>query len=446
MCACVINADRMFPSAAISGIGTQARRSISLRLLPFVFILYVIASLDRVNVGYAALKMTHDLGFTDQVFGFGAGIFFVGYVLLEIPGALIVQRWGARRWIASILIVWGILTALVAHVHTPIQFYVLRFCIGLAEAGFFPGIMVYLKNWFRQEDRASAAALFLAAVPTSNILGSPIAGWLLGVQWYGIPGWRWLFLLEGIPAILFGLLTLMYLTDWPNEARWLTEPERSWIANELRGEAQKKDAPGSLAVWNVLRRREVLFLSATYFLAITGFYGFVFWLPTILKRTSGLANGTVTLLAIGPYLASLAAMLWIGWHSDRTLERRWHTAMPLFVAGAFLLFSLHFQSNLWLGYVSLIFVAVGVIGFLPTFWAMPTQYFAETAAASAIGIINLAGNLGGFVGPVGIGYLVSLTRSFALAMTFLAGTLLLAGITVLALPRPEAHSAARNAE
>jgi MFS transporter, ACS family, tartrate transporter len=418
----------------------QVRRTVAIRLLPFVFLLYIIASLDRVNVGYAALKMTRDLGFTDQVFGFGAGIFFIGYVLLEIPGALIVERWGARRWIASILIVWGVLTALVAHVHTPVQFYILRFCIGLAEAGFFPGIMVYLKNWFRQEDRAKAAALFLAAVPTSNILGSPFAGWLLGVQWYGIPGWRWLFIVEGIPAVVFGLLTLMYLTDWPNQARWLSEPEREWITNELRREKQEKGVHRSHAVLDVFRRREVLLLSAVYFFGITGFYGFVFWLPTILKRTSGLPFRTVTLLAIGPYLVSLVAMLWIGWHSDLTLERRWHTAIPLFLAGAFLAVTLHFHANLWLGYVSLIFVATGVIGFLPSFWAMPTQYFTETAAASAIGIINLAGNLGGFVGPVGIGYLVSLTGSFVTAMACLAGTVVLAGITVLALPRSTASS------
>jgi len=431
----------MLDGAPISQLGMRARRTIAIRLLPFVFLLYVIASLDRVNVGYAALDMSQSLTFSDRIFGFGAGIFFVGYVLFEIPGALIVERWGARRWIAGILIAWGILTILVSRIHTPVQFYILRFLIGLAEAGFFPGIMVYLRHWFREEDRARAAALFLSAIPTANIIGAPVAGWLLGVHWYGVAGWRWLFVVEGIPAMVFGFLTLVYMTNWPRDAHWLSDSEREWITNELCREKQGKGGLQSHNALDAFRSREVLLLSIVYFFGITGFYGFAFWLPTILKRMSGLPNMTVTLIAIGPYLVSLVVMLGIGWHSDLTSERRWHTATPLFLAGLFLAAALHFRANHWVGYASLVFVAVGVIGFLPSFWALPTQYLTETAAAAAVGVVNVAGNLGGFVGPMGIGYLVSLTGSFVPALACLAGALLLAGATVLLLPRPRASVA-----
>src|ERR1700726_2156248 len=205
----------------LSEEGEQARRRIAWRLLPFLFILYFVAYLDRVNVGFAGLEMSPNLGFTDRVFGLGAGIFFAGYFLFEIPGALLVERWSARKWIARILITWGLVTILVSMIHTPMQFYGARFLLGLAEAGFFPGIIVYLTHWVRPEDGARAGALFMTAIPVANVLGSPLAGWLLGVHWLGIPGWRWLFILEGIPAVLLGVVTLLYLTDWPRQAKWL---------------------------------------------------------------------------------------------------------------------------------------------------------------------------------------------------------------------------------
>ena len=226
----------------LSDVGQRARRRIARRLLPFLFILYFIAYLDRVNVGFAGLEMSHNLGFTDRVFGLGAGIFFVGYFLFEIPGALIVERWSARRWIARILISWGLVTILVSMIRTPAQFYGARFFLGAAEAGFFPGILVYLTHWFRHEDRARAGALFMSAIPIANVLGSPLAGWLLGVRWFGIPGWRWLFILEGIPATLLGIMTLLYLTDWPREAKWLPADEQEWIDGELQREKAAKAA------------------------------------------------------------------------------------------------------------------------------------------------------------------------------------------------------------
>src|SRR3990167_4727944 len=234
-------------------VAARARRRIARRLLPFLFALYIIAFLDRVNVAYAALGMTGDLGFSPEVFGFGAGIFFIGYFLLEIPGALLVEKWSARGWIARILITWGIVTLLVSLVKTAHQFYWARFFLGLAEAGFFPGIIVYLTHWFRSEDRAKAVALFMSAVPVSNILGAPVAGLILGVHWAGLPGWRWIFILEGIPAIIFGVITIFYLTDWPEQARWLPPEEREWIRTELEREKQEKKAIRSFTVWEELR-------------------------------------------------------------------------------------------------------------------------------------------------------------------------------------------------
>ena len=234
-------------------VAQRTRRRVGWRLLPFLFVLYIIAFLDRVNVGYAGLEMARDLAFSDRVFGLGAGIFSIGYFIFEIPGALIVERWSARRWIARILITWGLVTILVAAVHTPRQFYVARFLLGVAEAGFFPGLLVYLTHWFRYEDRAKAGAMFMAAIPMSNILGAPLAGWILSVRWLGLPGWRWLFVAEGIPAVLFGVLTLWLLTDWPREARWLPSDEREWLTEELRREKEAKARTAQWTVWQALR-------------------------------------------------------------------------------------------------------------------------------------------------------------------------------------------------
>src|SRR5205085_8990660 len=226
--------------ALSADVEQRARRHIARRILPFLLLLYIVAFMDRVNVAYATLEMSHDLGFSDRVFGFGAGIFFIGYVVLEIPGALIVERWSARRWIARIMISWGLMTILLAFVHTAHQFYLARFLLGAAEAGFFPGIIVYLSHWFRQEDRAKAVALFMIALPITSIIASPISGLLLGVKWLGLSGWRWVFIIEGLPAIVFGIATIFYLTDWPREAKWLADDECDWIERELESEKQIK--------------------------------------------------------------------------------------------------------------------------------------------------------------------------------------------------------------
>jgi len=411
----------------------RARLRIARRLLPFLWLLYVIAFLDRVNVAYAALEMTHDLGFSDRVLGLGAGIFFLGYVLLEIPGAVIVERWSARRWIARIMISWGIVTIFVGLVHTPRQFYAARFLLGAAEAGFFPGIIVYLTHWFRQEDRAKAVAMFMAAIPLSNIFGSPLAGQVMRLHWYGLPGWRWLFILEGVPALIFGVVTLFYLTDWPAQAAWLPKEECDWINGELAREKEQKAVAGSHTVWQALRHRDVILLTLIYFCGTTGLYGFTIWFPTILKRASGLSITGVTLVAALPYVVALAAMLVLSWHSDRAQERRWHTAGALFIGGAALLVATLLGSNVWTQLAFFIVFVAGVHAYQPVFWPLPSTVLRESAAAASIGLINSLGNLGGFVGPFVLGYLATRTGSFVPGLAWLVGSMFVGGALVLSL-------------
>src|SRR5689334_8660368 len=333
-------------SSPESGLGQRARRRIAKRLLPFLFLLYVIAFLDRMNIGAAALQMPHDLGFSDRVVGMGAGVFFVGYFLLEIPGALIVERWGARRWIARIMISWGLLTVFMAFIHTAHQFYAVRFLVGAAEAGFFPGVIVYLTHWFLYQDRAKAVAFFYAANPLSYVIGSPVAGLLLGLSWLGMSGWRWLFVIEGIPAILLGLITIWYLTDWPEKANWLREDEKTWITTELQKEKQAKKTVRTYGVLEAMRQRDVILLTVCYFCAMTASYGIAFWLATILKQLSRESDLKVTLLAALPYIAAFFVQQVNGWHSDRTRERRWHAAVPLFICGLALALAVNYRTNL----------------------------------------------------------------------------------------------------
>jgi ACS family tartrate transporter-like MFS transporter len=437
----------------ITEVGERARRRIVRRIMPFLFVLYIVAYLDRVNVGYAGLQMRGDLGFSDAVFGFGAGIFFIGYFLLEIPGSLIAENWSARGWIARIMISWGVLAICTGFIHSSTHFYIVRLVLGAAEAGFFPGIIVYLTHWFRYEDRAKAVAMFMAAIPISNILGSPISGLILRVHWLGLAGWRWLFIIEGAPAIILGVVTIFYLTDWPHQARWLPEDERDWITSELDREKHSKLHDSRALVpesrtfmgwgravirwigwvlWQAIRHREVTLLALAYFFIVTSVYGLNFWMPTILKRVSGSSDFKVTLLSAIPYCVGLAAMLVLGWSSDKTGERRWHTALPMLTAGAGLLLSLATQNNAGLAVSAFCVAAMGLNGYLPGFWALPTRLLSGSAAAAAIGLINSVGNLGGFVGPYIVGYLTK-AGSFFGGVLYLSISAIVAAGFILAL-------------
>jgi len=427
-----------------SEVAQRARRRIARRLLPFLFLLYVIAFLDRMNVGAAALQMPHDLGFSEGVIGMGAGVFFLGYFLLEIPGALIVERWSARRWIARIMISWGLVTVFMAFIHTARQFYVIRFLVGATEAGFLPGVIVYLTHWFRYQDRAKAVAFFYAANPLSYVIGSPLAGLLLGLSWLGMRGWRWLFIIEGIPAVILGVITIWYLTDWPEQAKWLRADEREWITAELQREKQAKHSRRSYRVWEALRHRDVILLTGSYFCAMTGSYGIAFWLPTILKRLSGKSDLKVTLLAALPYVAAFITQQVNGWHSDRTGERRWHAAIPLFVCGIALALAVFYGTNLMMSVAMFVVAGGAFYGFQPVFWAVPTLFLSESAAAASIGLINAVGNLGGLVGPLVIGYLASRMHSFSPGLLYLVASLFVSGLLMLAVGRQAAtHAPAR---
>lgn len=424
-------ATRGGPSTGADAVATHTRRLIALRLLPFLFVLYITNYLDRTSVAYAALEMSRDLGFSDRVFGMGAGIFFVGYVALQIPGALMVEHWSARRCITTIMIIWGSLTVLTGLVHTAGQLYAARLVLGAAEAGFFPGVVVYLSHWFIREDRAKATSNFMAAIPLSFIIASPMAGWIVGHHWLGVEGWRWLFILEGLPAVLLGGVAFFYLTDWPTQARWLRPQQREWIVQTL-----EKEQPANVGrvTWRqALSSRQVLLLAVAAFLAYFASYTLAFWLPTILKRLSGLSNQNIGLLGAIPYVASLIAMLINGWHSDKRGERRIHSAVPLFVAAIGLTGLLTLHGSLWLTMV--LFSMVGVVqSFLAPFWALPTEILGESAAATAVGFINAVASIAGFAGPYVFGYLNTRTGSFSAGLTAMLICCLAGGVLLLRAP------------
>jgi ACS family tartrate transporter-like MFS transporter len=404
----------------MSGSGQRARRRIAYRLLPFVFLIYIVNYIDRVNVSFANLRMSADLGFSDSVYGLGVGMFYLTYVLFEIPGAIIVERWSARRWIARIMISWGLITILTGFVHTTRQFYAVRFLLGIAESSFFPGMIVYLTHWFRLRERSRAIACLYAAVPASSLIGSPLAGWLLGVHWWRLAGWRWLFILEGIPAVVLGIITVFYLTDWPAQARWLPQDERDWLVNELQAELDAKNKIRNYTIMEAFCERRILGLIAVWFFALTGTLGTIYWIPTFVKRLSGFPDRTVTSLLLVPALMGIAGMLINGWHSDKTAERRWHTAIPLLVAALMFGLSMLARHHVPLAILFLLLGSGSVYAYYPTFWAIPTMLLSQSAAAATFGLINSIGQLGGFAGNSGIGFLNDRTHSLSASFGFIA--------------------------
>jgi ACS family tartrate transporter-like MFS transporter len=415
----------------------HTRRHIAVRLLPFVFLLYIINYLDRTSVAYAAIGMSRDLGFDDRVFGLGIGIFFLSYVALQIPGAILAQRWSAGGMICATMIVSGLLTALTAIVHTPAQLYLARFLLGAAEAGFFPSVIIYLGHWFIQEDRAKATSNFMAAIPVSLVIASPVAGWILSHNWFAIDGWRWLFFLEGIPAILLGIVAFCFLTDRPNQAGWLTAQQKQSISRKL--EQEKPLSRQSIGIGRALRSRTVLLLTTAAFLQYFIGYSVIFWLPTILKNRSGLSDAQVGLLGAVPYVVALFAMLFNGWHSDRNRERRWHAAAPLLIGatGLLSLISLPGSNAMSILLLSVICMAMA---FLPVFWAIPTEILSGSKAAVAVGTINALASLAGFAGPYAFGYLKTETGSFVAGFVVLIFCAIAAGILMLLTPAGQSRA------
>jgi ACS family tartrate transporter-like MFS transporter len=415
--------------------GASARSRIAWRLLPFLFLLYVANYLDRTNIAYATLGMKGELGLNDSVFGTASGIFFIGYFALQIPGALLVERWSARCLLALTLITWGCLTALTGFVRTPHELYGARFLLGAAEAGFFPGVIVYLSHWFIYEDRAKAVARFMSAIPIAYILGGPLAGAILGVHWLDIPGWRWLFLLEGVPAVVLGIVTLFVLPDRPNEVEWLAPNEREWIVSRLAEERRAKAHTEEMSILQALRHPPVIILTLGLFFCYTGGYIFWFWMPTLLKRMTSWSDMQVGWMGAIPFIAGLIGMLALGSSSDRARERRWHFAVPQLTAavGLTMWFVLPHSNTLLLVVFTLI--GFGTVSYLPAFWALPSAFLTSSAAAAAIGFINCTASIGGFVGPKIFGDLSQRTGSFNSGFVFMIACWIIASVLVLLCPR-----------
>jgi ACS family tartrate transporter-like MFS transporter len=421
------------PEAA-DRIGARVLRKLAWRILPFVVLLYFVSFLDRVNVGIASLTMNRDVGLSPAVYGLGAGIFFLGYFLFEVPSNLILHRIGARVWIARVMVTWGLVSVAMAWVQGPASFVSLRFLLGVAEAGFFPGIILYLSTWFPARHRAAATAVFMAAAPLSTALGSPVSGALLQMHGlWGLKGWQWLFLLEGAPAILLGFVVLAFLTDRPKDARWLADDERAWLMAQM----QREQVPAPQDLWQGLKLgladRRVLALALVYFGASSGLYTLGLWAPQIIAEfgLSPLAIGLVNAL---PGIAAVIAMVWWSRHSDATGERTWHVAGACLLAAAGLAWA--GVAVTLIGVVlALMVVNVGVSCAKPPLWAMPTRFLSGPAAAAGIAAINAIGNLGGFAGPVMIGWLKDLTGSFLGGLYFVAGLLLASALLVVLLAR-----------
>jgi MFS transporter, ACS family, tartrate transporter len=424
----------MAPPQTDAGVRTRSR--IAVRLLPFLFLLYVANYLDRTNIAYATLGMKGDLGLTDSVFGTASGIFFIGYLALQIPGALLVERWSARLLLAITLIAWGTLTVLTGFVHTPLELCGARFLLGAAEAAFFPGVIVYLSHWFIYQDRARAMARFMSAIPIASIIGGPLAGAILGLDWLGIPGWRWLFLLEGVPAVLLGIATLFFLPDRPGDVRWLRPDERDWLVTRLDEERRDKGDAKRVTIWQALRHPAVLLLTAGLFFCYIGGYAFTLWMPTLLQRIGGWTDvQTIGWIGAIPFVGGLVGMLVVGWSSDRLRERRWHFAVPQLIAALALgTWFLLPQSN---GLLIVIFTLIGfgTMAYLPSFWALPFSFLTRSAAAAAIGFINCTASIGGFFGPKIIGELSQRGGSFNSGFIFMIACWVIASVLVLACPR-----------
>lgn len=412
----------------------QVLRKVTWRIVPFLTLLYLVSFLDRVNVGFAALTMNRDIGLTSQMFGFGAGVFFFGYFIFEVPSTIILHRVGARFWIGRVLITWGIASAGMAFTTGATSFYILRFLLGLAEAGFFPGIILYLGYWFPSSQRSKVIALFMAAAPIAGFVGSPLSGALMqmhGVM--GLKGWQWLFLLEGLPAVVLGFVTFWALTDRPEKATWLTDEQRTWLTHTMNEEhAVKASSPRIESPWRALGNWKVLALALAYFGTSAGLYTVGIWAPLIVKGF-GFSIMRVSFLVAIPNLIAVVGMLLWSHSSDRTGERYYHAAVACLIAALGMAITAGAMGSIYLAILGLSLTAFGVSAAKPSLWTLPTKFFAGTGAAASIGLINSLGTLGGFAGPYMIGATEKSGRNFSKGLYFVGGSLVISAITIVAL-------------
>ena len=412
----------------------QVMGKVARHLVPFLIFCYFLSYLDRVNIGFAALTMNKDIGLSASAFGFGASIFFLGYFLFEVPSNLLLEKVGARIWIARIMISWGILSTALAFVWNDISFYVMRFVFGLAEAGFFPGIILYLTYWFPAEMRARMTGAFMVAVPASVVIGSPLSSWILDAfasAPLGLKGWQWLFIIQGLPTVITGILVLRWLTDAPEKAEWLEPEERTWLARRMAAERAAKEAVHHFTLKEALTHPRILALSVVYFGAVIGLYGLGLWLPTIIKSFGASIMETGFLGALPPLAGAVGMVLWTR-HSDATGERKWHMVIPCVIGAIGLIMAGLIQSPT-ISFFFLIVAGFGIYTSLPSFWPLPTAMLTGSAAAGGIALINSIGNLGGFVGPYVVGLVKDWTGSFAGGLYLLAAFILLAAVVVLVL-------------
>jgi MFS transporter, ACS family, tartrate transporter len=404
-------------------------RTISWRLIPFLVLAYFFSYLDRVNLGFAALTMNAELKFSPIIFAWGAGIFFFGYFIFEVPSNLALEKFGASRWIARIMVTWGIISALMATVSGEWSFYILRFLLGVAEAGFFPGIILYLTYWYPAEYRARFLAAFAIAVPVSTVIGAPVSGLLLGLDGVmGLKGWQWLFIIEGLPSIVLGIASWFYLTDRPEHANWLSPEQKAWLAAKLNAEIAAKQAAKHMTLGEALSSPRVIKLSLVYFGFVSALYGMQFWLPQIVKAF-GLTNAQTGFVTAIPYLFGTIAMILWARHSDASRERVVHVGAPLLLT-AFALGVSSYISDPTMTMVVLSVAAIGVFCTFGVFWTLPTAWLSGTAAAGAIALINSIGNLAGFGGPYLIGWVKEATGNTSTGLLVLAVLPLIGGLLV----------------
>jgi MFS transporter, ACS family, tartrate transporter len=418
---------------ADSSVARSAERKAYLNVVLPLFVTSVIAYLDRVNIGYAALTMNASLGFDARTFGLGAGIFFAGYFLFEVPGAVFAEKHSPRLWLARIMVSWGLVSGLMAFMHEAWQFYVLRFLLGAAEASLYPVMYAScIPRFFPAAERARAIAVLLTSLQVSGIVGAPLAGWLTGVSLFGYEGWQVLFLVEAVPAVVFGVIVAFWMADGPRDARWLTEAEKEHLIRQRESEIAALAATGRLSVLEALRDREVLKLCLIYFLWVTGFWGFSYWMPTVLKDASGWSNSRVGLAFAAVMLVSLVASVYTGHSSSKRNEKRWHGAGHMFLA-AVGMGAAAFTRDPWVLILFVTMAGVGTYAPMSVWWSYPTTFLSGAAAAGAVGLVNSVGNLGGFLGPFLTGWVRQTTGSFAAALLYLALSLAAAGLLILTL-------------
>ncbi|WEZ16956.1 MFS transporter [Bacillus safensis] len=411
-------------------------RKVTRRIIPLLFLLYIISYLDRANVGYAALEMNEALGLTSKMFGLVTGIFFIGYFLFEVPSNILMQKFGARVWITRILFTWGIISMATGFAQNATQLYIIRFLLGIAEAGLFPGIILYLTYWFRAKERASTIAMFMTAIAVSYIIGAPVSTLIIDhIHWMNVPGWRWMFILEGAPAVILGFVTYFYLTDRPEQAKWLTAEEKNWLMSELRKDEELREKKGQQTSSHktALIDPKLWYLALIYFVYTAGTLGVGYWMPQIIKGLSSyLSNTQIGFIATIPYIIASIVMNYWSRRSDRTGERRMHTALPLLVAGLTLL-SVGMVSN---PFIAMIFITISLAAmycFKGPFWSLPTMILSPATVAVGIAVINSIGNLGGFVGPYAVGWLKDATGKMQAGLIFLSMILIIAFLLVLAM-------------